>query len=344
MGVLGQGEGVAESAVPRAVAGLGGLRILTVAAGRYHTLACSDEGVVYSFGIEGSGHLGHGTTGDQHIPLVIEALQGVRVSAVAAGEGHSLALSVAGALYSFGEGYHGQLGHGDAARQHAPRLVAALQGVRVSAVAAGENHSLALSEAGEVFSFGSGSNGQLGHGDWVNQHTPRPIAALQGVRVGAVAAGGWRSLVASLEGRLYSLGRGLSGALGHGDEVDQHIPRLVTALHGVRITAMAAGAFHSLALSEGKVYSFGCGQKNVELGDGGIANQLTPLSIVGLQGVRVHSVAAGRDTSLAVTTDGEAYGWGCGVRFGQPYPALGLELTEHQRVPLKFPGLRVYHA
>ena len=97
-GVLGQGEGVQESAVPRAVAGLGGVRIRTVAAGSHHTLACSDEGVAYSFGYGGQGRLGHGDTVSQHTPRVVEALQGVHISAVAAGLSQSLALSEAGEI------------------------------------------------------------------------------------------------------------------------------------------------------------------------------------------------------------------------------------------------------
>jgi alpha-tubulin suppressor-like RCC1 family protein len=63
--------------------------------------------------------------------------------------------------------------------------------------------------------------------------------------------------------------------------------------------------------------------------------------------VRVISVAAGGFTSLAVTTDGEAYAWGKGVHAdaeygeddGEPTLVLGLELTEDQLVPLKYPGL-----
>ena len=65
---------------------------------------------------------------------------------------------------------------------------------------------------------------------------------------------------------------------------------------------------------------------------------------MGLQGVRVHSVAAGYDTSLAVTSDGETYGWGCGVQHEELHPVLGLELMEDKHVPLKYPGLRVYLA
>ena len=242
-GTLGQGEGVDVSAWPKAAVGLGGVRISpwrragndgvrirTVAVGGNHTLACSDEGVTYSFGRSIFGALGHGDTAHQYTPRVVEALQGVHISMVAAGSGHSLALSGAGELYSFGIGMFGVLGHGDRTNHLAPRLVAALQSVCVSAVAAGWDHSLALSEAGDVYSFGHGGSGQLGHDLVLTELTPRPIAALQGVRVGAVAAGWRHSLVVSKAGRLYSFGHGGFGALGHGDLAGRLAPRLVTAL------------------------------------------------------------------------------------------------------------------
>jgi alpha-tubulin suppressor-like RCC1 family protein len=89
---------------------------------------------------------------------VVEALQGVHISAVAAGLSHSLALSEAGEIYSFGRGEEGQLGHGNTVRQLTPLLVAAQQSVRVSTVAAGCTHSLALSEAGCAYSFGCGGH------------------------------------------------------------------------------------------------------------------------------------------------------------------------------------------
>ena len=211
--------------------------------------------------------------------------------------------------------------------------------MRISAVSAGLKHSLALSEVGEVYSFGDGHYGQLGHAHQVMRHTPQPIAALQGVRVGAVSAGGQHSLVLSTAGILYSFGCGEHGQLGHGDDASQFAPRLVKALQGMRVSAVSAGAVHSLALSEGKVYSFGSGGCGNH-GHGNTAAQDTPRVIEGLQDVRVRSVSAGYDTSLAVATDGETYGWGSAVdHAGLLYPVLGLELKADQLVPLKYPGL-----
>ena len=109
----------------------------------------------------------------------------------------------------------------------------------------------------------------------------------------------------------------------------------------MRVLAVAAGTFHSLVLSEGKVYSFGFSM-NGELGHWDTAGQRTPRVIEGLQGVQVRSIAAGDHTSLAVTSDGEAYGWGHGVGSdGMPNSVLGLELTDDLLVPRKEPGLRL---
>ena len=115
------------------------------------------------------------------------------ISALAAGRCHSLALSDAGELHSFGGSRCGQLGNGDQTGQPTPLLVAALKGLRVTAMAAGRAHSLALSEAGEVYSFGEGKYGRLDHGNQAVQPTPLIVAALQGLRMGAVAAGGRHS-------------------------------------------------------------------------------------------------------------------------------------------------------
>ena len=350
VGVLGQGDGEVESAVPRAVAGLGGVRICTVAVGFLHTQACSDEGVAYSFGYGWFGALGNGDTANQNAPQVIEALRSVHISVVAASDCFSLALCKDGKLYSFGRNWYGQLGHGGRADQRTPRLVAALKGVRVSAMAAGRFHSLVLSDVGEVYSFGRGDVCNysliLGNDD---QQDQLPIRALQGVRVGGVAAGEYHSLVVSTAGTLYSFGQGRWGALGHGDRADQRTPRLVAALQGVRVSAVVAGSHHSLALSEGRVYSFGHsfgsrfkGQVS-NCGPTGPLDLTTPRVIAELQGVRFRSVAAGECTSLGVTIDGEVYGWGAGVveGTGEQDPVLGLGLTEDQYVPLKYPGLRL---
>jgi hypothetical protein len=69
-----------------------------------------------------------------------------------------------------------------------PRLIHALRGVRVARLAAGQTHPLVVSEGGEVFSFGDGSHGALGHGNTESCWTPKRIEGLLGVRVRLGAA------------------------------------------------------------------------------------------------------------------------------------------------------------
>ena len=75
-------------------------------------------------------------------------------------------------------------------------------------ISAGGLHSLALLEGGEVYSFGPGSNGQLGHGDHNNQLAPKLIASTstqQGRAVGVAAGGRW-SLLLKEDGEVVTLG------------------------------------------------------------------------------------------------------------------------------------------
>ena len=92
------------------------------------------------------------------------------------------------------------LGHVDAADQLAPRLIESLRGVRIAAVSAGYRHSLAGSDAGELYSFGAGKFGKLGHADEEACHTPRRVAALAATPVRGASAGGDHSVVLSEAG------------------------------------------------------------------------------------------------------------------------------------------------
>jgi alpha-tubulin suppressor-like RCC1 family protein len=206
-------------------------------AGGAHSLVLTEAGTVLSFGHGVDGCLGHGDDEDQRTPKVIEALRGERVVAVAAGGNHSLVLTEAGAVLSFGHGRRGRLGHGDEEDQHRPKLIEALRGERVAAVSAGGWHSLVLTEAGAVLSFGWGGDGRLGHGDDEHQLTPKVIEALRGERVVAVSAGNRHSLVLTETGTVHSFGQGEFGCLDHDTQVNQLTPKVIDSLRGQRVYA-----------------------------------------------------------------------------------------------------------
>lgn len=111
---------------------------------------------------------------------------------VAAGLSFTMFLTREGHVYTCGTNAHGQLGHGDTMDRPSPTLVELLAGVgSVVQISAGPSYSLAVASDGTVFSFGSGTNFCLGHGDQHNEHHPRAILSFRrkGIHVLRVSAG-----------------------------------------------------------------------------------------------------------------------------------------------------------
>ena len=90
-----------------------GRRVVAVSAGAGHNLALATDGSVWSWGNGADGRLGHGDTQNQQLPKKVEAFAGQRVVAVSAGARHCIALTTNGAVFTWGEGEDGCLGHGE---------------------------------------------------------------------------------------------------------------------------------------------------------------------------------------------------------------------------------------
>ena len=105
---------------------MAGQRVLAVSAGAAHSLALTADGSVWSWGFGLLGKLGHGDEQAQRQPRKVDALAGQRVVAVSAGGGHSLAVTANGDTFTWGDGSHGGLGHGeDLSNQLLPKKIEA---------------------------------------------------------------------------------------------------------------------------------------------------------------------------------------------------------------------------
>ncbi len=112
-----------------------------------------------------------------------------------------------------------------------------------------------------------------------NHLLPKKIEALAGRRVVAVSAGYFHSLAITTDGALCSWGGGIFSMLGHGDTQVQWQPKKVQALTGQRVVAVSAGMVHSIARTDGAVFTWGKGESGC-LGHGGdLSNQLLPKKI-----------------------------------------------------------------
>ena len=239
------------------VSSLTGKRVTHVAVGQCHTAVCTDEGEVYTFGGGGKhynkGALGTGDTEDSMLPRRIPTFgNSILVRNVCCGGYHTLALTADRRVYAWGRGEFGQLGLGHDNNETEPKLIEALaQAGRVTVLAAGENHSLATLDTGDVYSWGYGQQGQLGHGSSSNEKLPKLITFFtqRNVVVTQVAAGWRHSLGLTTDLHVYSWGHGDKGQLGLGDTKSSLLPRVVEALLGKEVRQVAAGGSHSLAFN-----------------------------------------------------------------------------------------------
>ena len=114
------------------MAALAGVQVCAVAAGCDHSLVLSNKGLVYSFGDGEFGRLGHSDHQNQLTPKVIEGLRGVQVHAISAGVFTSLAVSVSGAVYGWGDGRDLGLGLADGETQCTPLRYSEVRGLAPS--------------------------------------------------------------------------------------------------------------------------------------------------------------------------------------------------------------------
>jgi hypothetical protein len=252
-GQLGQGDKL-ERPVPTPVEGLVGVRGL--AAADNHSFAVTLSGAVFSWG---ESFLPEGE--DALRPITVEGFGGVRVRSGCAGTSQAFAIGEAGELFSWGLGENGLLGHGDAQNQPAPKRVEALRGVRVSTVSSGISHAIALTDDGLVYAWGINTHGAvLGNPHVERELLPKPVEALRGVRMGAIAADMSRSYAVADTGEVWAWGcyKSSLAPLDHGEEIDCPLPRPMESLRGVKVDAVAAGYQHSLAVGDdGSVYTWG---------------------------------------------------------------------------------------
>jgi alpha-tubulin suppressor-like RCC1 family protein len=218
--------------------------------------------------------------------------------------GHSLAFGWDGRVYSWGDNDYGQLGHGDQKWRGLPVPIEGVEGVR-SIDAAGD-HSLAVAQSGDVLRWGIAPT--LDEKDLLR---PVIVQGFGGARLQRVCSGGFATFAIGEAGEVFSWGDDEDGLLGHGDRQTQHSPKRVEALRGVRMSSIAAGDYHVLALAEdGLVYAWGENRGRATLGDPQVEVQLLPKLVAALRGVRIGIIAAAHDRSYAVADTGELWAWG----------------------------------
>jgi len=208
-------------------------KIVSVAAGAYHSLAIDEHGNLWAFGRNNYGQLGDGTAADRSSPIQVNTggrMNNVKAMSVAAGGGHSFAIDEHGTLWAWGHNSFGQLGDGTAADRSSPIQVntsGRMNNAKVTFVAAGYEHSIAIDELGNLWVFGRNNCGQLGDGTVADSSSPiqvNTVGRMNNAKVTAVAAGRYHSLAVDGHGALWAWGDNGFGQLGDGTTTDRSYP------------------------------------------------------------------------------------------------------------------------
>ncbi|HEX8326943.1 MAG TPA: hypothetical protein VF629_05345 [Hymenobacter sp.] len=341
-GQLGNGTTECSALPVRVTTEAPGTQWAQVAVGSSHTLALTTDGRLYAWGSNTDGQLGDGTKTPHHRPAVVRlppSAAGARWKQIAAGTSHSLALATDGRLFAWGNNNHGELGNGFSIDRATPVEVAlphSAANTSWAQVVAGNNHTLALTNDGRLYAWGSNDYGQLGDGSGMTSLVPVPVGMtkkLAGLRWAQVAAGSFHTLAVTTNGRLYAWGSNRFGQLAGDREVKQSTPaplQLAPALANVVWQQVAAGEAHSLALSaDGRLLAWG-NNCTGQLGDGTTDLRLKPITIAAPENAGAWArIESGAFHALATTTTGQFYAWGAN-KYGQ----LGDGTTTDQYRPL----------
>jgi alpha-tubulin suppressor-like RCC1 family protein len=174
-GDLGNGT-TSSSSMPVEVSALAGRHIKVLVASYHDSGALLANGHYFDWGYDGQGQLGDGTIGVSssvpvlvHLPLsVTQVVQGGSYS----DNGQTLVMLSDGSLRSWGDDQSGQLGDGHTTTQPSPIAFAPPPGVTYKLLASGASTSYAISTAGDVYSWGGSSSGQIGNGGTHVELTP----------------------------------------------------------------------------------------------------------------------------------------------------------------------------
>ena len=270
-----------------------GTTVTAVRAGCFHSLALTATGHVLAWGSGSQGQLGNGSTLGSDVPVTVKLPKGTRVKAISAGSVHSLALTTTGRLYAWGYNGEGELGNGTTTNSDTPVRVKLPAGTTVTMTAAGEAHSLAGTSTGRVLAWGDNADGDLGNGTTTTSLTPVTVKLPGRTTVRALFGGCEQSLALTASGHVLAWGDNSFGTLGNGTTTNSATPVRAKLPAGTKVTAVAAGCHHNLALTaSGHVLAWGFGERG-QLGNGGTASSNLPVRVQMPAGLVVTAVAAG---------------------------------------------------
>ncbi|OQR94090.1 RCC1 and BTB domain-containing protein [Thraustotheca clavata] len=219
-----------------------------------------EEAAVYTFGQNSYGELGLGDTTTRFVPSKVEFCIGKNVVDVACGNENTVILCGNGEVLACGYNDSGQCGTGTAQRVTAFKPLTTLFDKQVVKLSAGNGceHVVAITDNGELYTFGYNARGQLGQGNTTPLSVPTLVEGLACKAVVKVSCSYFHTVAVTEENEVYAFGRNDFGQLGIPDALDKHVPHPIPFFSGKKVLSVACGQYHTVvSLASGGVYAFG---------------------------------------------------------------------------------------
>ncbi|CAD5121712.1 DgyrCDS10196 [Dimorphilus gyrociliatus] len=234
-------------------------KVVQVACGDEHTALVAESGRLFTFGSNSCGQLGLKQDKVEK-PTPVKALKREKVTLVACGFNHTIVGTMSGRIYGLGSNNECQIAQdGETITDSKkPVHIKNLPETEYKQISVGTHHSAVLTADGDLFLWGSSSEGQLGE-DTENIIEPKLFVLPTKEAIKQVSCGSYFTLVLTKSGKLYAFGENDSYQLGLGDDNNRTEPTLVQIKEPLQ--NIACGGNHALALtSSGEVYSWGDGR------------------------------------------------------------------------------------
>uniref|UniRef100_A0A671K2R7 non-specific serine/threonine protein kinase n=1 Tax=Sinocyclocheilus anshuiensis TaxID=1608454 RepID=A0A671K2R7_9TELE len=310
----------------------GGSSAQHVCAGETHFAVVTVEKELYTWSVQGGakmvGQLGHGDQASYRQPRRVERLQGKAIQQVSCGADFTACITDEDQMYMFGSDYYGCIGVENELGMEVlePVLLDFFQERPVRQVSCGDNHVVALTRSGDIYSWGCGEHGRLGLDCEDDFSSPMQVEVPKGAVIDSVYCGSdctfflteFGKVLACGSNELNKLGlnQGITGIKNHPGEGYQGIPytttlTLVKQLSRFKIQFIAPGKTHTAAIDErGRLMTFGC-NKFGQLGVKDFKKHQGVQILVGPFGGKfVTKVSCGDGFTIAATEDNQIFAWG----------------------------------
>ncbi|KMZ61811.1 Protein RCC2 [Zostera marina] len=332
-----------------------GVDIRFVASGSVscHCVAVDTHGRCYTWGRNEKGQLGHGDTLQRNLPTVVSGLSKYKIAKAGSGRSHTVVVTDDGKSFAFGWNKHGQLGSGSVKNEAHLSPVSCLIS-QATDVACGGEFTMWLSsiEGSSILSAGLPQYGQLGHGTnreynsknssvkLVYEPLPRPqaIAAFSEKTIVKVACGTNHTVAVDSSGFVYTWGYGGYGRLGHREQKDEWVPRLVDVFQRKNVlppdAVVSAGSANSACTAGGgQLYMWG---KIKNTGD----DWMYPKPLMDLSGWNIHCMHSGH-LHHVVGADDSCISWGA-AQYGElGYGPHGQKSSSNPKKIESLDGIRI---